>query len=256
MPTINFRGEDIEYLDQGQGPALVLIPGLGGRLAFWKEIVPGLSASFRVLSLDHPMTVTQQDAIQAMADLVLTLLDHLNVPRCSIVGQSMGGPVVQQLALSHPDRLDRIVFGSTWAGPDDYFRRAFGLRLEILGNLGVEGYAKAQILSTFSPEDIAANPERASEWEERTIASSDATVLTHRMRAILAYSASDRMREITHPCLVIAVEGDQVVPPHMSRHLAELLPNAELKELSGGGHFKAMLDPLGYLAALEPFLKS
>ncbi|GAB5435773.1 alpha/beta fold hydrolase [Falsiruegeria mediterranea] len=256
MPTINFHGEDIEYLDQGQGPALVLIPGLGGQLAFWQGIAPKLSASFRVLSLDHPMTATGRNAIQSMADLVLMLLDHLNIPRCSIVGQSMGGPVVQQLALSHPNRIDRIVFGSTWAGPDDYFRRAFGLRLEILGNLGIEGYAKAQILSTFSAEDIADDPERAREWEERTISSSDPAVLAHRMRAILTHDAKNQIPDINHPCLVISVEGDQVVPPHMSRRLAELLPNSELKELSGGGHFKAMLDPLGYLAALEPFLKS
>lgn len=254
MPTLKFHDEDIQYQDQGQGPVVVLIPGLGGRLAFWQGIVPALSQSFRVLALDHPMTVIGPNAIQDMADVVLALLDHLDIPCCSVIGQSMGGPVAQRIALGHPSRIDRIVFGSTWAGPDDYFRRAFGLRLEILEKLGVEGYAKAQILSTFSPEDIAKNPERAAAWEERAIATSDPAVLAHRMRAILAHDATQQIKEITQPCLVIAVEGDQVVPPHMSRVLAQSLPNAELKELTGGGHFKAMLDPDGYLAALKPFL--
>ncbi|WP_165759880.1 alpha/beta fold hydrolase [Falsiruegeria litorea] len=254
MPTINFHGEDIEYQDHGQGPVFVLIPGLGGRLAFWQGVVPALSQSFRVIALDHPMTVIGPDAIQDMADLVLVLLDHLGIAQCSVVGQSMGGPVAQRIALGHPHRVKRIVFSSTWAGPDDYFRRSFGLRAEILENQGVEGYAKAQILSTFSPEDIANNPERAATWEKRTIETSDPTVLAHRMRAILAHDATDRIQEITHPCLVIAVNGDQVVPPHMSRNLARNLPNAQLKELTGGGHFKAMLDPDGYVAALKPFL--
>lgn len=256
MPTFTFHSEDIAYQDQGEGPVVVLIPGLGGRLMFWHGIAPRLATSFRILSLDHPTNVTGQDAIQDMADLVLSLLRHLNISRFSIVGQSMGGPVAQRLALSHPNQIDRIVFGSTWAGPDDYFRRAFGLRLEILENLGVEGYAKAQILSTFPPEDIATNPTHAREWEERTIVSSDPTVLAHRINAILTHDETNRIHAITHPCLVIAVEGDQVVPPYMSRRLADLLPNAELCELSGGGHFKAMLDPTGYLAALEPFLNT
>lgn len=255
MPSFTFQGEPIAYLDQGQGPALILIPGLGGRLSFWQGIVPSLATRFRTIALDYPMSVGKSDAIKTMADVVLSLLDHLNISRCSLIGQSMGGPVVQCLALSNPERFEKIVFSSTWATPDAYFVRAFQLRSDTLEHLGVAGYAKAQILSTIAPEDIAKDPERAAAWEERTLASSDPAVLKHRLRAILDYDAASRIQDIPHPCLVLTVTGDQVVPPHMSRHLAQQLPNAELVTLSGGGHFKAMLDPDEYLAALGPFLK-
>lgn len=256
MTGFQFDGETIEYLDEGHGPALLLIPGLGGQFAFWNGLVPALAQEFRVLSFNHPKKVHGPDALQDLVFLSLALLDHLSITVCSLVGQSMGGAAAQLLAISAPERIDRIVFSAAWSDPDAYLQRAFGLRLDILEKMGIAAYAKAQILSTFDPDEIARNPQLALEWEHRSVRTSDPEVLSHRIRAILDHDTVEKLSQIHHPSLVIAIDGDQVIPPHLSNRLARNLPEAQFLELSGGGHFKALLDPQGYLQAILPFLRT
>ena len=97
----------------GEGPALVLLHGLGGDRAFWAAETRQLSGDFQVIALDlrgsGPTPVTDDGhSMATLADDVGAVLDAAGIESAHIVGFSMGGLVAQALAARHPQRVDRL----------------------------------------------------------------------------------------------------------------------------------------------------
>lgn len=260
MPVFAFRDRRVSYSDEGDGPPLLLIPGLGGRQSFWSALTPRLTPDFRVLSFDHP-GCGESDApdsdlsVADLADLAVALLDRLEVESARVVGHSMGGAIAQVLALDHPARVSSLVLSSTWARRDAYFERFFAQRRELLTSLGKEAYARAQTLAVLPPAYIAENPEESARFEQAAIAGAapDPIVLA-RIAALLAFDRSAELARIDVPTLVFSCRDDLVVPPHMSRVLALRIPGAVLGEIPSGGHFAPLIAAEAYHEALREML--
>lgn len=238
-----FRADDQTVGESAKSETLLLIPGLGGTMAFWNAAWPLLAQRYRLISFDHPGMGASADpleppSVERLSQLAVALLDETGVDRAVIVGHSMGGAIAQSIALEHPNRVRALVLSSTWARPDHYFRKAFAQRKMLLEQCGASAYARAQTLSAMPPEWIAANPQAADDQEQRAAASfRNSDVLTQRIDALLAFDRSADLGQLSCPMLVAYCAGDQVVPPHMSIDLAEQLSNARLLAQSGGGHF-------------------
>ncbi len=260
MPQFSFRDRQVTYGDEGDGPPLLLIPGLAGRQSFWSALAPRLTPDFRILSFDHP-GCGESDApdrdlsVADLAELAVALLDRLEVESARVVGHSMGGAIAQVLALDHPARVSSLVLSSTWARRDAYFERFFAQRCELLTSLGKEAYAAAQTLAVLPPAYIAEKPEEAARFEQAAIAGAapDPIVLA-RIAALLAFDRSADLARIGLPTLVFSCRDDLVVPPHMSRVLALRIPDALLNEIPAGGHFAPFIAPEPYHDALGEFL--
>ena len=106
----------LHYLDQGQGPPLVILHGLFGTLDNWQTLARrwATEAGLRVVSVDlrnHGRSFHSAEHTYAlMAQDVLELFDHLQLgPNTTLMGHSMGGKVAMRLALDHPERLAQLV---------------------------------------------------------------------------------------------------------------------------------------------------
>ena len=106
----------LHYLDQGQGPPLVILHGLFGTLDNWQTLARrwATEAGLRVISVDlrnHGRSFHAPDlSYELMAADVLALFDHLALgPDTTLLGHSMGGKVAMRFALDHPARLARLV---------------------------------------------------------------------------------------------------------------------------------------------------
>ncbi len=106
----------LHYLDQGQGPPLVILHGLFGTLDNWQTLARrwATEAGLRVISVDlrnHGRSFHSPEHTYAlMAQDVLALFDHLQLgPETTLMGHSMGGKVAMRLALDHPERLARLI---------------------------------------------------------------------------------------------------------------------------------------------------
>ena len=106
----------LHYLDQGQGPPLVILHGLFGTLDNWQTLARrwATEASLRVVSVDlrnHGRSFhSPEHSYALMAQDVLALFDHLQLgPNTTLMGHSMGGKVAMRLALDHPERLARLI---------------------------------------------------------------------------------------------------------------------------------------------------
>jgi pimeloyl-ACP methyl ester carboxylesterase len=107
---IEIDGARIHYLDQGQGPTIVMIHGLGGQLQnFSHSLLERLTGEFRVILVDRPgsgYSTRPSGAsadLRAQADTLAAFIRALSLDRPLLVGHSLGGAVALAVALDHPD---------------------------------------------------------------------------------------------------------------------------------------------------------
>ncbi len=249
MPKVSIGDAELYYEVTGEGPPLLLVPGLSGVGAFWAQQVPDFARDFRVIVHDHRGTGASTHSrirysVEQMADDVLRLMDALGIESAHLVGHSTGG-------------LRSLVLSATWAGQDLYFRRLFESRRETLVTSGVEAYLRASVLMLAPPWWIRANDAMLVEQHRRTAAASPPVeVLTSRIDAIVRFDRRARLGEIRTPTLVIVADDDMITPRFYSDELADRIPGAKLIALEGGGHFAPNVLPAPYTAAVGAFLRS
>lgn len=261
MQEFTFRDAGIAFTDVGRGRPVLLVPGLGGQMSFWSKAASALSKEFRVLSFDYPgcggsERCGHESGVADLSALCAELLDACDAPKAAVVGHSMGGAIAQSLALDVPGRVSALVLSSTWAEPDPYFTRLFENRLEVLRGLGAEAYFRAQALVAFSPDYVAANDQAVRKFELDSVrGGAPADLIASRIRALLEFNRSNELGSLRYPALAIANRNDAVVPPHMTRKLAELVPGSRYVEYDEeGGHFAPGVDPSLLCEEVERFL--
>ncbi len=262
MPTVSIGDADIYYEDKGQGPPLMLVPGLAGTGSFFISQVPEFSRDFRAIIHDHRGAGRSSHSritysVEQMADDTLRLMDALGVEAAHFVGHSTGGAIGQVVATEHLDRLRSLVLSATWAGPDPYFRRVFESRKQTLLDSGVEAYLRASSLVQTTPRWVSENDEFITELHRVTAASSPPVeVVASRIDAILRHDRRRRLLQIRVPTLVIVARDDMITPPFYSEELASTIPGAKLIVLDSGGHFCPLIHSGPYNAAVGAFLRA
>ncbi len=121
----------LAHTDSGESnkPAILFLHGFLGSKEDWDEIAVPLQDSYRTVAPDlpgHGQCVELDDSaysISGSARIILELLDYLRIPRCHLVGYSMGGRIALYLAVTFPERFARIVIESGSAGLADEAER-------------------------------------------------------------------------------------------------------------------------------------
>ena len=127
LQTMTLHGDRVAYRDEGAGEVLLLIHGMGGSSASWREIVPKLSKKYRVVAPDllgHGESDKPRGdySLGAFAVFLRDFLDALGIPEVTVVGHSLGGGVAMQFAHQHRDYCQRLVLISSGGLGDDVGR--------------------------------------------------------------------------------------------------------------------------------------
>lgn len=260
MPRITIGDCQIHYERQGAGFPVLLVSGLGGVAAYWKDQVPALAARFETIAYDH-RGIGQSDhvrtsyTVDGMAEDAIRLLDALGIERAHILGHSTGGAIAQILCLEHPQRVASAVIAASWTKADPYFRRLFALRRDILVRLGPAAYLQSATLCLFPPAWITRQNELLRQLEAQALATfSHPDITASRIDAILAFDRTAELGRIRRPVLVVGAEDDTVTPAYFSEELARRIPGAELKMFARGGHCFTVTAAREFNQAVLPFL--
>jgi pimeloyl-ACP methyl ester carboxylesterase len=102
----------LHYTDQGQGPVIVMIHGLAGNLQnFTYGVATPLADNYRVICVDRPAcgyskrNAGADASLEAQADTIVSLLDHLQIDSAVFVGHSLGGAISLAAAQRHPKKV-------------------------------------------------------------------------------------------------------------------------------------------------------
>lgn len=111
--TVQHHTTQLNYKQLGEGKHIVLIHGLFGSLENLNMVSKSLSQHYCVTSIDvrnHGSSFHQQDMdYQVLAQDVINLLDKLSIAHCHILGHSMGGKIAMKIALSFPERINKLI---------------------------------------------------------------------------------------------------------------------------------------------------
>ena len=118
------NGLRLRYIDEGSGPAVLLVPGHTSRIEEYDALTAALKPRFRVLVADLPGTGYSDKPVRPYSltfyeDTLLGFLDELHVSTCDLAGGSLGGNLVLRLAHREPRRFPRVVAwgpASSWPG--------------------------------------------------------------------------------------------------------------------------------------------
>ena len=110
--------QDIYMGDEGKGFPLVLVHGFLGSSRMWESQIDFFKDYFRVITQDLPgygksNQVKSHNSIQSIANLLLNCLEEKKIDKFYLLGHSMGGMVVQEMAKKDGDKISKLVCYST-----------------------------------------------------------------------------------------------------------------------------------------------
>jgi 3-oxoadipate enol-lactonase len=265
VPTAALDGLELYYEERGSGRPMLLVPGIPALASDWAPLAERLSGARRVIALDNrgsgrsSVTPAPYSTAQLAADAV-ALLDHLGIERADVFGMSLGGMIAQELALTRPERVDRLVLGCTHCGVSRAARmpretgRAFAmetddweLRMRTLAPFAFARGVDGELLDRFvekKSRDVQDRQGYRAQIQDR-----------HGYRAQIAAALShdtwERLPQIDHPTLILTGDDDQVIPAASSDVLHERIPDSVLYVVAGAGHLFFLERPDETMRALE-----
>ncbi|HTH07787.1 MAG TPA: alpha/beta hydrolase [Ilumatobacteraceae bacterium] len=258
MPYAHNGDCDVYYETFGDpaNPTLLLVNGLGSQSINYKDAWCQMFADegLHVVRYDNRdvglstkyegAPVDDQNAAYRLSDMAndgMAVLDALGVERAHVMGLSMGGMIVQQMAIDHADRLITMTSVMSSTGEPDYRRsdpRAFEL-LTAPPATNREEYVQQWIDGLH----VWGSPEFADEGRWRTDANAAFDRCFHPsgpVRQFFAVGASgsraDGLRDVKVPTLVMHGDKDTLIEPIGGERTAELIPGARYELIEGMGH--------------------
>jgi pimeloyl-ACP methyl ester carboxylesterase len=247
------RNGDVELYYETFGdadrPTLVLVNGLGSQSINYADPWCEMFAAegYRVVRFDNRDTglSSKLDDQYSLADMggdVLAVLDAVGAERAHLLGLSMGGMIVQRVAIDHPERVLTMTSVMSRTGEPGFGEstpEALALLLAPLGPTREE-YLDRQVTSLHlwgsKPEwlDDEATRARAAAAYDRCFCPEGVG------RQLVAVSADgsrdDDLRRLALPVLVMHGSRDKLIEPSGGRHTAEVIPGARYVEIEGMGH--------------------
>lgn len=249
----------IAWEERGSGFPLVLVQGLGYARWGWEPVADRLAEHYRVVLLDNrgigeseappgPYTAAE------MAEDVVHVLDDAGIERAHVVGTSLGGMIVQELALSAPERVERLALVCTTPGGASAVPMpAVTMRL-IAEAPALEPLVALRrfVENALAPDPPAGIVDRLLDHRIRTAQPIQAWLA--QAAAAQTFDAWDRLPELALPTLVLHGTADVVVDPGNAGLLAERIPGAELELFPGCGHLLYWEQPERFVEVVGGFL--
>ena len=267
MPRATVADIEIYYERAGDGPPLLFIGGSGGDLRHAPGVFDGpLPHRFEVLAYDQRglgrTTKPGRDyTMQEYGDDAAGLLEAVGWRRARVMGVSFGGMVAQELAIRHPDRVERLVLACTSSGgrggasyplhdladlePDERIRR----------HIGLSDVANDENWQRENPDAVRALVDFA---RARQPPVDDAAALAGARRQLEArrhHDTWERLSRIRCPTLVCGGRRDGIAPPPNQEALVGRIAGAELA-MFDGGHLFLMQDRAAFPRIIDFLLAS
>ena len=263
------NGVDYAYRDTGGegGVPLVLLQHFRGNLDNWDPaLIDALASARRVIAVDNAgvggSTGTTPDTAEQMARDALAFLAAMDLGRVDLLGFSIGSFVAQQVALTRPAIVRRLVLAS--AAPQGA-AGMHGWAPEVIGAIGTPETRPGEYLEVFfapSSSSRQAGQQALQRMHARTEDRDKATTWATReaqYNAVCAWGIPDhaklqRLSAIDMPVLVANGDSDPMILPHYSYLLAGLIPHAQVKIYPDSAHGFLFQHHAAFAADVEAFL--
>jgi pimeloyl-ACP methyl ester carboxylesterase len=275
LRRIEVDGTSVNFLDIGPtsggvatGEPVVFVHGLGGQWQNFLENIPRVALSRRVLALDLPgfglSGMPRGDiSISGYGRCVDSFCDKLGLGEVAMVGNSMGGFVVAEVAIQFPERVSRLVLVSASGISSAQMARAPVLTL---------GRIATAIATYSAPWDralasrrmgrhvslllVARHPGRlkADLAYEGFFKGTNKPGFNDALRANLVYDFHERLPDVRCPTLIVWGENDALIPVRDAHAYERLIPDSRKVVMRDTGHVAMAERPIAFNEVLTEFL--
>ena len=244
-------------------PSVVLLHPLGADHSVWDEVLPELERFFAVLRLDlrghggSRLLRADPSTSEALSDISLAdyasdvclVCDALGIERAHLCGISLGGAIALELALTTPERVQRLVLANT----APYFPDGdmWDQRIQRVREQGMSAIAQAMPERWFTPDYRAQHAERIEALAKRMLQTSPAGY-TQACAALKIFDRRQDLAALTVPTRVLAGARDEATRVEDAEQWSQQIPGADLWILDAS-HLAVMEQPEDFAAALLDF---
>lgn len=227
----------VNYIDEGEGEAILLLHGWGANITLYAGIIKVLSQEHRVIALDMPGFGKTSEppepwCVDDYVDFVMKFIESLELVRFDIVVHSFGGRVFFKMNAREnlPFTIERaVLIDSAGILPKKSLRQKVSLRCYKIGR----AVMSTKILHFLYPDAV--------DNMRRKRGSADYNSATPTMRATLVKVVNEDLEPLMHlvkcPTLLIWGDKDTATPLSDAKRMEELIPDAGLVVCEGAGHF-------------------
>jgi pimeloyl-ACP methyl ester carboxylesterase len=258
----------VRFVDEGQGPVLLLLHGLGGNWQSWQANIGGLARRHRVIAPDLPGFGSSDpfpDAVSmsSYADTIVEFLDTLGVESAVLVGNSMGGLLSIEAAVRHPERVRATVLACSGGIPLSTLRHRAVL---IPGSLALNTMLRRRLIRRAAltrpvlrhalAARIVHQPQKIQ--PPHLVAALDGLGTRgfgRVLRAGLRYDARPRAQRVRCPTLIVWGRHDRLLPVWMGQQLHHLIGHSDFVVWEDTGHCPMVEHPERFNGLLETFVQ-
>ncbi len=260
MPSFPHHGHSFYYEDSGgTGTPVVALPGVMSDSASWGPVVPGLAARHRLIRPDprcagrSPVLPT---SVEAMVADTCALLDHLGLERVHVISHSMGSRVALELAVQHPERVDRVMISAVLPRFPrlncSVFESLLHIRETAPGDAWLRALYPWLFGTAFFEDDAHVDMAIAASLAYPHAQTLDG--MRHQVRALSQSVPVQGLHGIAAPVLALFGTEDRLVPVRTAPdHLAGI-PDCTVQVIDGAGHAVHWDQPEAVLATIGDFL--
>lgn len=254
MTVAKINGISLHYKVEGEGQPLVLVTGIGLTLSSLDSQAAAFKKHFKVVRLDNRGAGKSDKpfgpySISEMAEDVIGLMDYLKIRKANILGYSMGGLIAQEIAINHPDRLEKLVLCATYScidnenGPNSELDKLKDLpKLKyLLGFLKLTTDGRIRPYIRLFQKILTSTKAASIGFEAQSLACQN-------------HNARDRLCHIKAPTLIIVGTNDRLMQPRSSEVLAAGIADAKLVKIPNGSHLMPIERPKDFNREVLQFL--
>ena len=260
------EGHRIAYLDEGDGPPLILLHGIPTSSLLWRNVIPDLAQTRRVIAPDmlnygrSDKPLRADVSIAAQARILVGLMDALGLSRVDLAAHDIGGGVAQIVAVRHPERVNRLILASaicfdSWPIPE------FEPLQEDGAEAGMSLKAFDAMLRDFLPQGVAAEDGLSSEATEIMLhpwanEAGKAALFRNfrRLNPEYTMAVARELETLDLPTLVLWGDKDPFQKPAYAQRLADTIPCARVAWITGAAHWIMEEQPQAVAAEISGFL--
>lgn len=259
MKCITIEDLELYYQDVGTGYPVVLVHGMASDHTVWEGLIPLLKDNYRVLAVDlrgHGLSTKTKGPynMELFASDIVRLLDSLGINKAHFIGHSMGGAVIQELALDYPDKVQSLTLISSFCSVDTHLKDRLLDLMKILDDEGFNAFFDACLNLTYTPDFKARNQELFKEVMDIMAKSTSIPALKESIKACLKINFKDSLIKINIPTLIIAGLKDVFTPPYHAEELNNRISNSKIEIMKGVGHNLPVETPQDIFFLINSFL--
>ena len=245
-------GQNIRYMEVGQGPAVILLHGLGSVKEIWSANIGALSAKYHVYALDqigfgHSDKPLLDYKIATFVDFLHAFMQSQNLSKATLVGNSLGGWIALDFAARHPEMVDKLVLVDSAGLP-------WGKAIAVDLNPASLEDMRTLLDSIFYDKKMVSE-EFVLQAFTNHVHNNDGYTIQRTLAGFAQNQFEDaKLASIHSATLVVWGRQDELIPVSSGEKLRDGIPGAKLVVFEHCGHVPQLEKPAEFNQALIDFL--